>query len=352
MPGDRIEGQIWISRDAPNILKYFAGATEYWSVSATTYTAATAISKGTIVAIDSAASGKVVPAVWPRDARRIVGMALNTATFGSEVRTLTYGYVEFSAAEIAAMFVTQSDYKASAALTGSNYYTAFGTADDGGAGNGWNDVAGYNGLGAPLYMFIGRHLKTSTGYSWKDPASYAGKLTFSTPTGYKPTSTEVPWGDDAFNVSYKNLPQIGSVAAYTYDPSTKVLASLVVHINFSTFAREIQFEYPAKGVAAYQGASIATAVTKSLYHGLFPTVGGANVNVPATTVQGWGCESAVETPAGSGIYVFSSDTANNFFSMQPGYDSYLAGDTRRTEFEIESDSGFYYKVVGTVHYGY
>ncbi len=42
---NRIEGQVWIGRDAPNVFKYFAAGKEYWGVSASTYVAASQIYK-------------------------------------------------------------------------------------------------------------------------------------------------------------------------------------------------------------------------------------------------------------------------------------------------------------------
>jgi hypothetical protein len=351
MPGDRIEGKIWISRESPNVLKYYAGQTEYWTSSASTYRASTAIKKGTVVAIAGASdSNKIVPAVWPRDAYRLAGIALNSAAFGQDIRVAAYGYMELSEAEIENSFLTQSDYMATAATTG--YYSNFGTTADGGGGNGWDDTnPSRKGSGAPVYLFIGRHLKTgSTNYSWVDPTSYPGKLTLATPSGYKPTGVEVPWNDDKFNVAYKGLPQIGSVVSYTYDTTTLKLTSMVIHINFTPIIQAIQFEYPAKGVAPYQTPDVATAVTKELYHGLFPNASGANAGmVPQVEMHGWGCTAATQD---GGVYTFDSTSGDNSFGLHPGYDSFLAGNNRRSDFEIESDSAFYYKIVGTVQYSH
>lgn len=344
--GNRVEGQIWISRDEPNTLKYYAGNTEYWTVAATTYIASGSIAKGSVVALSATNSNEVVPAVWPRDARRIVGMALNSALNGSEVRALAYGYVELTAAEIEAAFVTQSDFMTTEAAT--TYYSAFGTTSDGGAGNGWNDaLPSKRGLAAPVYFYTGRHIKTAVStYAWQDPSAKAGRITFATPCGYKPSGYEIPWSDDKFNVAYKNLPQVGSVADYTYDAGTGKLTTLVLHINFALFDRAILFEYPAKGVAAYATASEVATVT--LYHGLFPTTSVDNPVMPHLAVRGWGYSEAVDN--GDGTYTASLTSSEGSFMLQPGYDSFTSGNTRRSEFELESDTTFYYKLVGEVYY--
>jgi len=205
---DRIEGQIWIGRDEPNILKYFARSKEYWAVAATTYIAGENLEKGMIVAPDRSTGvstgERVIKAVWPRDVEGTAGIALNAAVTNETVRVLNYGYMKFTAAELALAFTTKSDLVATAALTGANYYSAFGnTSVDGGAGNGWTDgPALRNGRSANIYWFSGRTLKTGAStYGWADPSTYAGKLTFATPSGYKPNGTEIPWSDASLNVS-------------------------------------------------------------------------------------------------------------------------------------------------------
>ncbi len=342
---DRIEGQIWIGREEPNTLKYYARGKEYWAVSATTYTAGEAIAKGMLVAPSLTAAGsegseKVIKAVWPRDTDRVVGIALNTAGVNEPIRVLNYGYVKLSATELAACFTTKSDIVASAALTAGNYYTAFGnTIADGGAGNGWTDSANvWNGRGAKVYWFSGRTLKTGAStYSWKDPTSYAGKLTIATPSGYKPTGLEVPWSDESLNVSYKHLPVIGTVVSYKYDASYN-LTELVLHINFSKFQQKLQFEYPAYSADSNLGnytAGVNDPTLLTIRHGLFADYGKPHIEV---SMLGYSDASA---PVGSEI-----ETSR----VWPGYDSYTTGDARRTEIEIASDSPFYFKVIGEVTY--
>lgn len=342
---DRIEGQIWIGREEPNTLKYFARGKEYWAVSATTYTAGEAIAKGMIVAPAIAPAGgkgseKVIKAVWPRDTDRTVGIALNTAGVNEPIRILNYGYVKLSAADLAACFTTKSDIVAAAPLSGSNYYSAFGnTAADGGAGNGWADSSNmWNGRGAKIYWFSGRTIKTGEGtYSWKDPSAYAGKLTVSTPSGYKPTGVEVPWADDSLNVSYKHLPVIGNIISYTYDASYNI-TEMILHVNFTKFQQKLQFEYPAYSANANLGSYTAGANDPTLLairHGLFADYGKPHIEV---SMIGY---SDATPPVGSEI-----ETSR----VWPGYDSYTTGDARRTEVEIASDTAFYYKIIGEVTY--
>lgn len=335
----RTEGQIWISRDQPHTLKYYASGKEYWAVSAATFLAATPIKKGQILAANTAPGGLsegVIPAVWPRDTDRIVGMALNSAGVSETVRVVNYGYIKLNAAELAACFTTQSDITASAELQAGSYYTAFGSMTaDGGAGNGWDDATtDHNGRGANIYWFSGRTLKTATGYEWKDSASYPGKLTLSTPTGYKPTGTEIPWADDSLNVAYKNIPVVGNVIDYEYNPTTKAITTLIMQINFTKFSKKLQFEYPASGLEHYD--SPGTPLELNLRHGLF-----SNNGRPYIEVSMWGFSDAdIETSAdGEASRVF------------PGYDSYIGPAVdKRTEVEITSDTAFYYKVLGEVSY--
>lgn len=337
----RVEGQLWISRDTPNVLKFYANGKEYWSLAATTYLAASAVSKGQILAASTDPTGiaeSVVPAVWPRDTDRIVGIALNSAGVSETVRVVNYGYIKLTAAELADCFVTLSDIVAGPALTAGNYYSSFGSmVADGGAGNGWNDgLTGENGRGANIYWFSGRTIKTAGGYAWKDSASYPGKLTIGTPTGYKPTGVEIPWNDDSLNVAYKQIPVVGNVIHYEYDEVTKALTSLIIQVNFTKFSKKLQFEYPAGGLKQY--STPGTPVELNIRHGLF-----SNNGMPHIEVSMWGYSDAV-------VETGSDGEASRIF---PGYDSYIgAAVDKRTEVEIASDSSFYYKVLGEVSYNY
>lgn len=334
---DRIEGQIWIGRTQPNTLKYYAGGKEYWGVAATTYVAAEAISKGMIVAADVATNStaeRVILAQWPRDVERTLGIALNSAAPNETIRILGYGYVQLTMAEMQACFTTHSDINAGASLS-ATYYTAFGHPTvDGGLGNGWGDTLNvYNGRGANVYWFSGRTLKTAGPYSWIDPASHLGKLTIATPSGYKPTGVEIPWADDSLNVTYKNLPVIGNVVSYTVDGSNNITL-LTLHVNFSKFQKKIQFEYPAANLGQFSTVGVAQELT--LRHGLF-----ANNNKPHVEISMWGYSDAdIDTVAdGEATRVW------------PGFDSYIGTSAdKRTEVEVNSDTAFYYKVLGEVSY--
>ena len=334
---DRIEGQIWISRDEPNVLKYFANNTEYWTVAATTYLASSNIHKGMLVAPTEGTGGdeSVRPAEWPKDALRTVGIALNTAAQNTEVRILNYGYVMLTEAEIESCFVTGSDTYALSALTGLTYYSNFGDVVDGGEGNDWEDTgATKNGRGAPIYWFSGRTLKTGAeAYSWVDPSTHKGKLTFATPCGYKPTDAVIPWGDDSFNVTYKKLPTIGSVVNYEYDSSTKKITELTMHVNFSQFNNKLQFEYPAIDLKEYAAPDGNVDIMR---HGLF-----ANFGYPHVEASMWGYSTDSVDPATS--------ESKEAMHVWPGYDNYITGD-RRTEVEVASDTGFFYKILGEVSY--
>jgi len=336
---NRIEGQVWIGRDAPNVFKYFAAGKEYWGVSASTYVAASQIYKGMILAASSdpnpSLQESVIPAIWPRDSSRVIGIAINDASAGQTVRVLNYGYVKLTGAELANCFTTKSDINAAASLTGSNYYTAFGnTTADGGAGNGWADVANWNGRAANVYWFAGRTIKTSGGYAWHDPTSYPGKLTIATPSGYKPKEdvASIPWADASLNIAYRDLPVIGNVIAYTYDGSNN-LTEAIIHVNFSKFSRKVSFEYPAIDLGNYTSTS---AETITLRHGLF-----CNYGDPCAAISMKGFNDADPEAAAAG------DT----YIVYPGSDSFIrSGVDKRTEVEIASNNAFYYKILGEVSY--
>lgn len=340
----RIDGQIWLGTEVPSNLRYYADQTEYWVIPAPTYVATTTLKKGTLVAPDpntAATVISVVPAVWPRDKERIIGIVLSNTTANQPVRVMNYGFVEFDRTALEACFVTGSDLNVAAALTGANYYSAFGTMTDGGAGNGWEDTTQYNGRGAPIYWFSGRTLKTAGGYGWQDPSSYAGKLTFATPSGYRQSSSSViPWGDASLDVAYKGLPVIGNVLDYSYNSSTKQLETLSVHVNFSRFQGKIRFEYPYNsssnnGLGYYDASPDPETIT--IRHGLFN-----NAETPHVSIDMWGYTSnVVETET-------SGEESNRVY---PGFDSFIgAAVDKRTEVEIASDTPFYYKVLGEVSY--
>lgn len=341
----RIEGQIWLGKEQPNVLKYFAGGREYWTVSATTHFAGSKVEKGQLLAVDtsSAVGGKVRPAQWPQDASSIVGMAMNSDEGLGEVKILNYGYVEFdeeALADLDVAFVAPSDLNVKATASPTAYASTLEALT---GGNGWETAAGDHGVGQPIYWFTGRMLRSgASSYKWIDPSNYAGKLTFATPVGHKPKHNTLPWNDDSFNVNFKQLPKIGNVVSYKKNASGK-LTNLIIHINFSTFANKVQFEYPAVGLKEYSEAH--TTQTLVIRHGLFPN---SNTIIPHVDINMWGySDSDVETNTGGTTF------KGEAFGVHPGYDSYIgAGVDKRTEIEILSDTTFHYKLVGEVNYNF
>ena len=334
----RIEGQVWIGTQQPHRIKYYAGGTEYWGVSASTYPGST-VYKGMVVAADETdtdTNQRVRPAVWPTDANNIVGVCVSDPEEGN-VRVVSYGYIEFAnTTELGNAFVTKSDLTVGAPLTGTNYYTAFGnTTTDGGAGNGWDATAGvYDGKGEPIYWFTGRSLLSGAAtYSWEDSADHAGLLTFATPSGYKISDTEIPWSDDSFDIGYKSLPTIGNVVSYTRSGTD--IATLSIHVNFTKFQSKIRFEYPATGLNQYTSTSTETL---TLRHGIFSDLRTPEVDV---SMMGYS-DSDIDT-----------GTAGETTRVWPGFDTFLgvAAD-KRTEVEIASNSSFYYKVFGEVSFNF
>lgn len=339
----RVQGQIWIGKEQPNVLKYFAGNTEYWTVTATTYLAGgteeNPVRKGHLLAVDpnpSSTSGKRVRAArWPQDATSIVGMALNDAGPSEEVRILNYGYVEFDEEALDNLFASPGDLKVVAA--GSGYSTTLAGLS---GGNDWPNSLSGKGSGQPVYWFSGRTIKSgANSYTWIDPAEYAGKLTFSTPCGYKPNKTDIPWGDDSFNINYKQLPHVGTVASYSV--SGDKITNLVLHLNFSTFSNKIQFEYPAKKLGHYTEINTDTSVV--IRHGLFPNNGVNYKFIPHVNITAWGY-SDEEVATGA---------AGEAFNIHPGFDSFIGPSAdKRTEIGMISDTPFYYKLAGEINYNF
>lgn len=338
------EGQIWIGRRDPYIVKYQAGGDERWLQTISTYVADGAIELGQVVALNSTTAGRISPAQWPQDAQSVVGIALNPATNGQSIRVGAYGFFRFDElATMQSVFTTASDLDVGDALTGANFYSAFGnTTTDGGAGNGWGDTgSSFNGIGQPVYWFIGRTLRTSVTptYSWEDPSSYIGRLTFATPSGYKGVDgTDIPWNDADLDVGYGGLPQVGTVADYEY--TAGVLDSLTIHVNI-TYSPQITFKYPNAGLGEFTSTPTTPPSIEELNirHGLFPDVVSGQF-VPHVDVIGWAYADATVDVAADG------ETAR----VYPGFDSYLTSGDRRTEVELSADTDFFYKLTGTVNY--
>jgi hypothetical protein len=322
------DGQIWLGNESPHVLKYQAGNTEYWTVAANTYLCKEAVKKGQLVA---SKDGGVVPAIYPRDADRLMGMALNSAAINEQVRVVNYGYVSLSADEIPLCFVTQSDWKNTAADV--EYYTDFGTDSDGGSGNGWEDSGGsYKGRGVPIYWFVGRTYKTGVStYAYADPSAFKGKMTFSTPSGYPNSNT---FGDASLQVGYEGLPVIGSVVDYEYSGSK--VTSLIININIPPASSTIGFNYPKVGMGQYVAPS---EMDLPIRHGLFPNDTAGNSFFKQVLIDAVGYSDTDENTTNPG----------ETFPVMAAYDSYMEGD-KRTVVQAQSDSSFYYKISGRVSY--
>lgn len=331
----RKSGELWISKTTPHTLKYTAGdpaLTEYWVNSATTYIAGEDIKKGQVLVIkksDVGASGRVYKASWPIDANDVIGVALNDANNTLEVRVLNYGYLEFTRAELLNLFPTQSDITVGNILASGNYYSAFGTTNDGGAGNGWDaDLGTFSGNGAPLYWYQGRLIKTgASAYAMQQPTAKAGLLTTSTPAGYKyPDPNLLGWADESFNVNYNDLPIIGNIFEYTHD-GTDVL-SMIIHVNFSKFSRKTQFFYPASGLYNYE--VINDPATIEIRHGLFTD---SSILSHTDLAMLGSADGDIDGP---------------IVKVYPGYNSSKVDS--KTAVTIASDTAFYGKVIGEVSY--
>ena len=328
----RKSGETWISKTEPHTLKYYAGGTEYWANSATTYKAGENITKGNILAIsksDAGSEGKVFRASFPDNLKDIIGIALNDASINSEVRVINYGYLLLTRGELEALFVTQSDITVGA-IDSTGFYgagTNFGTMSDSGGGNGWSSSL-WSGNGAPIYWYQGRLIKTdASSYEMQQPTSKKGLLTLSTPSGYKyPEPSLLAWGDQSFDVGYSQLPVIGNVYQYVHDGTD--ITEMVIHVNFTRFERKIGFTYPAEGLHTYDEVNDPEIIP--LRHGLFTD----SSIFPHTELTMLGSDDA--------------DINGEIFKVYPGYDSTRG--TSTTTVTIASDSPFHGKVMGEVSY--
>ncbi len=330
----RKSGEVWISKTKPHTLKYYAGSTEYWATSATTHQTGEDIKKGQVLITSkngAGATGKVFKAEYPIDLNDVIGIALNDAAINTDVRVLNYGYLEFNRAELENLFITQSDITVGN-IDSSGYYNAgadFATMTDSGAGNGWS-TSTWTGKGAPVYWYQGRLIKTSSStYEMKQPSIGKGQLTFATPVGYKyPNADLLAWGDTSFDVSYEHLPIIGNVFNYAYDGSNNI-TSLILHINFSKFHKDLSFMYPASGLYHYDAASFEQQTT-TVRHGLFTNSSLLNY---------------------TDLSILSSTDSNidgEIIRVYPGFTS--VANESKTDVTVQSDTSFYGKFVGKVHY--
>lgn len=315
----RINGQIWIDREDPHNLKYHLDGVDYVVQSLSDYLIVddeTTIEMGMVVR-DADKPNTIMPATFPQDIDRILGIALNSSKSdmpndtAAHISVAQSGTLILENEEISSVFALESDLNIST--------------------NGWLEEN--KGIGCPVYWFIGITKKDGDSYTYTDSTSHPGKITFSTPSGYKyPNTIEI---DSSLNVSYDNLPRIGTVVGYEVDDDGK-LTSLTININFATFDSSLEWNWPGEHFDDQCGLINPTAEnTLTIRHGLFAD------NPQNLQVINY-----------SNIVADDDGKSGSIYNMQTRAVNYTSGEDRRTVFDIHTPNPYYYRVSGEVHYNF
>lgn len=245
---NRIDGQIWIDRNRPHRLKYHIDGIDYVVEVAAAYYYDTTLGDlpaGTLVKL--VGENQVEPAIFPQDIDNILGIAQTSAKANQGEASISVsrsGYLVLLEEDIKEAFWNEEDL---------NLTT-----------NKWDNKT--IGIGAPVYWFIGRTKKNGNNWEYYNSADYPGKLTLSTPAGYRWNVTSDNFtDDDSLNITYDNLPQIGNVARYSVSEDGTKVISMSIHMNFSSFDSSLEWSYPA-----YHKGETALHSDKDFRHGLFP----------------------------------------------------------------------------------
>ena len=349
----RIDGQIWIDREAPYRLKYHINGVDYTVLVAADYTVPEVpededpivILQGMVVRDSDKGPQMIEPASFPEDIDRVLGIALNSSSYenlpeGTEDKHIAVaqtGYIVLDKPEdVSGVFALKSDIDVTQ--------------------NGWGTAMGEDppGIGCPVYWYIGHTIKEGDNYTYFDSKDQAGKITFITPSGYKYPKTLIE-GDESLNVGYDNLPRIGTVVDYTLSDTT--ISSITINVNFATFDSSLEWHWPGEhhdgncgkithGVADNaelstepgQTTKKKTANDKSLVirHGLF-----------------------VDNPGNMEVVNYSSivasdkaDSSGSIYNIQTRARNFTSDTDRRTVFDIKAAEDLYYRVSGTIHYNF
>ena len=351
----RIDGQIWIDREAPYRLKYHINGVDYTVLVAADYEVPVdeegkpiKILQGMVVKDSDKGPAMIEPASFPEDIDRVLGIALNSSDYeflpdGTEAKHIAVaqtGYIVLDKPEdVSGVFALASDVDVSQNQNGNGWGT--GSADD------------PPGIGAPVYWYIGYTDEDHVYHDPHDSSDQAGKITFITPSGYKYPNTKIT-GDESLNVGYDNLPRIGTVVDYTLSGTT--ISSIIINVNFATFDSSLEWHWPgehhdgncgriAHGVADNTELSTKTDQTakqtaddKSLVirHGLF-----------------------VDNPGNMEVVNYSSivasdkaDSSGSIYNIQTRAQNFTSDTDRKTVFDIKAADDLYYRVSGTIHYNF
>lgn len=337
----RIDGQIWIDREAPYRLKYHINGVDYTVLVAADYTVPEVpededpivILQGMVVRDSDKGPQMIEPASFPEDIDRVLGIALNSSSYenlpeGTEDKHIAVaqtGYIVLDKPEdVSGVFALKSDIDVTQ--------------------NGWGIAMGEDppGIGCPVYWYIGH---TDKDYTYHDSSKQAGKITFITPSGYKYPKTHIkddePY-DESLNVGYDNLPRIGTVVDYTLSDTT--ISSIVINVNFATFDSTLEWVWPGEHydegcgkIAPTLKANKYTA-SQEIRHGLF-----------------------VDAPKGLQVINYTNIVADNSdddtddgstFEIKTSIRNITSSNDRRTVVTLNTPETLRYRISGTVHYNF
>lgn len=318
---NRIDGQIWIDRASPYRLKYHINGVDYIVEVAASYTvpeATESISIGTVVKLTS--QNEIAPAIFPDDIDSVIGVTLNTAKAGEPIAISQSGFVVVNRPEdINNLFALAGDLDTSL--------------------NGWGNGNLTAGIGAPIYWYIGRTVRNGDAYSegsysYEDSNLHPGKLTLSTPSGYKWNITTVD--DETMNISYNNLPIVGTVASYTLSGSK--IDTINIHLNFATFDSSLEWNWPgihSVNDGSLKGSPLLENNIATFRHGLFPDIDDNSQIINAIEIQATDGDTASVSS-----YTINTSSRDSF-----------KGADRKTEVNISTpESTLKYRIKGEVRY--
>ena len=354
----RIDGQIWIDREAPYRLKYHINGVDYTVLVAADYKVPETpegedpivILQGMVVRDSDKGPQMIEPASFPEDIDRVLGIALNSSSYenlpeGTEDKHIAVaqtGYIVLDKPEdVSSVFALKSDIDVTQ--------------------NGWDTDRGEDppedpledppGIGCPVYWYIGH---TDKSHTYHDSADQAGKITFITPSGYKYPKTVIT-DDETLNVGYDNLPRIGTVVDYTLNGD--IINSLIINVNFATFDSSLEWVWPGEHYTDRCGMiNHKTSVNKEL-----SPVPGETKKTKETAETEVTIRHGlfVDRPERIQVVNYSNIVASNSpnasgstYNIQTRAINYTTEPDKRTVFDINTPEDLYYRISGTVHYNF
>ena len=304
----RKEGQIWIDKNNTHRLKYHIGGITYETATSQTFSAnsSPSVKKGQLVA---SSGGKLVAAVWPDDAEKVLGVVTGTELENSKYVTsiASGGRIILTKEEISGCFIDGT------ALPSTEWATS-----------------SKKGVGCPVYWFIGLSKSVN---EYIDSSDKQGMLTFKTPSGFKYGVTTV--SDEKFNISYDNLPIVGHVVDYNY--SGNAFTELIIDLQVSTYTPTVTWNYPGIHYGSHECGKLGNGKHK-FYHGLFADNLKNNISLCDLTARAIPVQD--DYPA----------DAEEYTVVIPYKNVMKATDDRYTEINISSAESLRYRITGTVHY--